>query len=51
MITSEKYCDFKLESCLSSEDKREIVANEITKMFKILSDSEFLERKEIEKFL
>lgn len=39
MLVSGKDCDFKLENCFNSEDQKEAIANEITKIFRVLSNS------------
>jgi hypothetical protein len=41
MLISGKDCDFKLESCFSSEEQKEVIANQITKLFQMLSDAQF----------
>lgn len=51
MLTSGRDCDFKLEQCFQSENERQLIAQHLTLMFKVLSDNLFEERIQIEKFL
>lgn len=45
MLISGKDCDFKLDYFFKSEERKELMANELTRMFKLLSDALFEERR------